>query len=341
MPEVPRGSSGPSRHVGGWCVFALAAAGLAVMPQSLPPYLLILLCYALIFALACLGLNLLLGTSGLLSLGHAAYFGMGAYAGAFLYRFWNLESLELYLLCGVVAATLLAAAFGYLCTRTTRIHFTILSLALAQGLHALFISGAVFEPLGGVGQGLYLLGGGGLYIPRLTILGTLHPPEDFIPALYYVILTSLLASGIVLWRIDRSPFGHALKAIRDNDLRARFVGLPVRRYRWYAFMLSAIFVGLAGGLYGQLGRQITPEQLHWLFSAQLVLATVLGGTRSFLGPVLGAFAFVGLDEVSSWWIFGRKAVMGGLLIAVVFAFPNGLAGALTAAGRRLRRRPAG
>jgi branched-chain amino acid transport system permease protein len=266
---------------------------------------------------------------------------MGAYAGAFLYRFWNLESLELYLLCGTFAATLLAAAFGYLCTRTTRIHFTILSLALAQGIHALFISGAVFEPLGGVGQGLYLLGGGGLYIPRLTILGTLHPPADFIPALYYVILTSLLASGIVLWRIDRSPFGHALKAIRDNDLRARFVGLPVRRYRWYAFTLSAIFVGLAGGLYGQLGRQVTPEQLHWLFSAQLVLATVLGGTRSFLGPVLGAFACVGLDEVSSWWIFGRKAVMGALLIAVVFAFPNGLAGALTTVGRRLRRRPAG
>lgn len=336
MPDVTAGLSGLARHLKGWHAFALAGAGLAVMPQALPPYLLILLCYALIFALACLGLNLLLGTSGLLSLGHAAFFGMGAYAGAFLYRFWQLRSLELYLLCGVVAATLLAVLLGYLCTRASRIHFTILSLALAQGIHALFISGAVFEPLGGVGKGLYLLGGGGLYIPRLTILGRLHAPEDFIPALFYVILASLLASGLVLWRIDRSPFGHALKAIRDNDLRATFVGLPVRRYRWYAFVLSAGFVGLAGGLYGQLGRQITPEQLHWLFSAQLVLATVLGGTRHFFGPVLGAFAFVGLDEISSWWIFGRKAIMGGLLIAVVFAFPSGLAGALTAALRFLR-----
>lgn len=341
MPDDSAGFGGLGRHVRGWHAFALVAGALAVMPQALSPYLLILLCYALIFALACLGLNLLLGTSGLLSLGHAAYFGMGAYAGAFLYRFWQLESLELYLLCGVLAAGLLATVLGYLCTQATRIHFTILSLALAQGVHALFISGAVFEPLGGVGRGLYLLGGGGLYIPRLTILGTLHPPEDFIPALYYVILTALLASGVVLRRIDRSPFGHALKSIRDNDVRATFIGLPVRRYRWYAFVLSAIFVGLAGGLYGQLGRQITPDQLHWLFSAQLVLATVLGGTRSFLGPVLGAFAFVGLDEVSSWWIFGRKAVMGGLLIAVVFAFPRGLAGAMAAAADHLRRRPAG
>ena len=341
MPDDRAGLGGLGRHVRGWHAFALVAGALAVMPQALSPYLLILLCYALIFALACLGLNLLLGTSGLLSLGHAAYFGMGAYAGAFLYRFWQLESLELYLLCGVLAAGLLATVLGYLCTRATRIHFTILSLALAQGVHALFISGAVFEPLGGVGKGLYLLGGGGLYIPRLTILGALHQPGDFIPALYYVILTALLASGVVLRRIDRSPFGHALKSIRDNDVRATFIGLPVRRYRWYAFVLSAIFVGLAGGLYGQLGRQITPDQLHWLFSAQLVLATVLGGTRSFLGPVLGAFAFVGLDEVSSWWIFGRKAVMGGLLIAVVFAFPRGLAGAMAAAADRLRRRPAG
>ena len=329
--------SGFGRHLRGWTTVLLAALGLAVMPQTLPPYLLILLCYALIFALACLGLNLLLGGSGLLSLGHAAYFGMGAYAGAFLYRFWNLESLELFLLCGVLAAALLAAALGYLCTRASRIHFTILSLALAQGIHALFISGAVFEPFGGVGKGLYLLGGGGLYIPRMTILGTLYAPEDFIPALYYVILASLLVSGVVLWRIDRSPFGHALKSIRDNDLRATFIGLPVRRYRWYAFVLSAVFVGLAGGLYGQLGRQITPEQLHWLFSAQLVLATVLGGTRSFFGPVFGAFAFVALDEIASIWIFGRKAVMGLLLIAVVFAFPNGLAGSVSAA-IQLRRR---
>lgn len=296
------------------------------MPQVLSPYALLLLCYALVFALACLGLNLLLGTTGLLSLGHAAYFGTGSYAGAFLYRFANLDSLELHLLVGVLAAALLATVFGYLCTRATKIHFTILSLALAQIVHSLIIDGAVFRALGGVGEALYFLGGGSLYIPRLTILGVLYSPEGFISAFYYVVLAAVLGSGLVLWRVDRSPFGHALKAIRDNETRARFVGVPVRRYRWVAFVLSAAFVGLAGGLYGQLARQITPEQLHWLTSANLVLATVIGGTRDFFGPLLGAFAYVALDEVSSSWIFGRRAIMGVLLIAVVFVFPRGLAG---------------
>lgn len=319
-----------------WIVLAGSVAALALMPQLLSAYALLLLCYALVFALACLGLNLLLGSTGLLSLGHAAYFGIGSYAGALLYRFADLESLELHLLVGVVAAVVLAAAFGFLCTRATKIHFTILSLALAQIVHALVIDGALFRALGGVGEALYFLGGGSLYIPRLTILGVRYPPGEFIPAFYYVVLTVVLASGFVLWRIDRSPFGHALKAIRDNETRATFVGLPVRRYRFAAFVLSSAFVGLAGGLYGQLARQITPEQLHWLFSAKLVLATVLGGTRDFLGPLLGAFAYVALDEVSSSWIFGRRAIMGILLIAVVFAFPRGLAGAAAGALRKLR-----
>lgn len=317
--------------------FGAAAAALAVMPQVLSPYLLILLCHALVFALACLGLNLVFGLGGLLSLGHAPYFGIGAYAGAFLYRFWELESLELYLLAGFLSATALAAAFGFLCTRATRIHFAILTLALGQMVHALFISGAAFEPFGGLGRGLYLLGGGGMYIPRFTILGTQHPPQAFIPVLYHVIVVVFLGVTALLWRVHRSPFANALRSIRDNETRAKFIGLPVRRYRWYAFILSGMVMGLAGGLYGQLSRQITPEQLHWLFSANLVLATILGGTRDFLGPVLGAFLFMALDELSSWWTLGRRALMGVMLIAVVFAFPRGLAGGLTALWERRHR----
>ena len=119
-------------------------------------------------------------------------------------------------------------------------------------------------------------------------------------------------------------------AIRDNETRAAFIGIPVRQYRWYAFIISGFFMGLAGGLYGQLARQITPDQLYWLFSAQLVLATVLGGTRHFLGPVLGAFAFVGLDEIASRWVVGRYMAFGVLLIVVVLAFPRGIAGGFAA-----------
>ncbi|MEE9598597.1 MAG: branched-chain amino acid ABC transporter permease [Acidiferrobacterales bacterium] len=307
----------------------MGSVALLLSPLVLSPYALIILCYVLVFSIACLALNLLLGTTGLLSLGHAAYFGVGAYAGAFLYRFSPVNSFELYLLAGVFSSAMLAAVIGFLCVRATKIHFAILTLAFAQILHSLFIDGAIFRLFGPTGWALYLLGGGSMYIPRLTILGIEFASGQFISVFYYVIAGIFLGSAVLLWRIGRSPFGKALRAIRDNATRAAFIGVPVRQYRWYAFVISAVFMGLAGALYGQLSRQITPEQLHWLFSAKLVVATVLGGTRDFIGPVLGAFLFVGLDEISSRWTLGRNMIMGLLLIVVVLVFPRGLAGALT------------
>lgn len=318
----------------------LAAAVVALlvpMPVMLGPYPLIVLCSALIFAIACMGLNLLLGTAGLLSLGHATFFGIAAYAGAFLYRFTPVNSFELYLIFGLSISTLLAAAIGFVCLRATRIHFTILTLAFCQIVYSLFIDGFVFRPFGGEGRAIYFLAGGGMYIPRLTLLGIEFGPGEFIPAFYNVIVVFLLGAAALLWRIDRSPFGMALRAIRDNAERAEGIGIPVRRYRWYAFILSGAFVALAGALYGQLGRQITPEQLHWLFSVKLVLATVLGGLRQFMGPIFGAFVFVGLEDVALIWTAYHNLVLGILLIVVVFAFPSGLAGGATALVNRLRR----
>lgn len=326
---------------GGWPqTLALAAAAGAVLflvPLALSPYPLLILSHMLVFSIACLGLNLVYGTGGMLSLGHATYFGVAAYAGAFVYRFSAVNAFELYLLSGVLSSTVFAAVIGWFCVRGTRIFFAILTLAFSMVVYSLVINGAVFRLFGGLGWGLYLLGGGSMYLPRLTLLGTEIGPDQFVGVLYQVIVVAFLASTVVLWRISNSPFGQALRAIRDNDIRAAFIGIPVRTYRWYAFILSGIVMGLAGGLYGQLARQITPDQLHWLFSAQLVIATVLGGTRHFLGPVLGAVAFVTLDEVASQWAFGRSTVFGLLLIAVVFAFPRGIAGLFAALTDRLGR----
>lgn len=318
---------------------AVAWLLLLAMPAVLAPYPLLILSHMLVFALACWGLNLLYGTTGLLSFGHATYFGAAAYAGGFLCRFTSVESLEVYLLTGVAASVILAAIIGFLCVRTTRIFFTILTLALSMVLHSLIIDGAIFRLFGGLGRALYLLGGGALFLPRLTILGRTVTPADFIPTFYYVIAVAFVACGLLLWRISASPFGQALRAIRDNETRAAFIGIPVRRYRWFAFVLSGLFVGVAGGLYGELARQITPEQLHWLFSAKLVLATVLGGSRHFLGPVLGAFLFLGLDELASHWTVGRYMAFGVLLIVVVLVLPQGMAGgfvAIMAAAKRYR-----
>jgi branched-chain amino acid transport system permease protein len=206
----------------------------------------------------------------------------------------------------------------------------MLTLSFSMVVHALVIDGAVFQLMGGVGWALYLLGEGSMYIPRLTILGAEIPAADFIAVFYRIIVLAFLVSTLVLWRIGASPFGQALRAIRDNEMRAASIGIPVWQYRWRAFILSGAFVGLAGGLHGQLMRQITPEQLHWLFSAKLILAAVLGGSRHFLGPVLGAFVFILLDELATTWSVGRSLMFGALLIIVVFAFPRGMTGAFVA-----------
>jgi branched-chain amino acid transport system permease protein len=308
------------------------------MPSLLAVYPLFILSHMLVFAIACLGVNLLYGTAGSLSLGHATYFGVAAYTGAFVYRFTPINSFEVYLASGMVSASLFAAGIGFLCARSTKIFFSLLTLCFSMVLHALVIDGAVFQLMGGIGWALYLLGEGSMYVPRLTILGAEVAAADFIAVFYYVIVLAFIASALVLWRIGASPFGQALRAIRDNEVRAAFIGIPVWQYRWRAFMISGVFVGVAGSLYGQLARQITPDQLHWLFSAKLIVAIVLGGSRHFLGPVVGAFAFVLLDELATPWSVGRSMMFGTLLIVVVFAFPGGITGALVTAAQALQRR---
>jgi branched-chain amino acid transport system permease protein len=346
-PAAPRAAGRDRRPAhpawqAGWSRALMLAAATAVvlllMPSVLAAYPLIILSHMLVFSIACLALNLLYGTAGSLSLGHATYFGVAAYSGAFLYRFSQVDSFEAYLASGVACATAFAAVIGFVCVRTTKIFFAILTLSLSMVVYSLVINGAVFRLFGGVGWGLYLLGGGAMYLPRLTLLGSEFAPGEFIPVFYNVIVAAFIASALVLWRISRSPFGQALRAIRDNDIRAAFIGIPVQTYRWYAFIISGFFAGLAGALYGQLARQITPDQLHWLFSAQLVLATVLGGTRHFMGPVVGAFVFVGLEEVASHWTVGRYMMFGLLLILVVLAFPRGIAGGFDALIEMAQRR---
>jgi branched-chain amino acid transport system permease protein len=140
-----------------------------------------------------------------------------------------------------------------------------------------------------------------------------------------------------MWRIVRSPFGTALRAIRDNETRAAFIGIPVRRYRWAVFVIAAAFAGLAGGLSGQVDRQVTPQQIDWLLSAQLVVATVLGGTRYFLGPVLGALVIVALREVALRFPLYHNLVLGLMLLAVVYSFRGGLVDAVARLFDRVTR----
>lgn len=325
------------------CGFLLVTglAILATVPLIGTEYHVIVVSYALVFSIACLGFNLLLGHGGLLSLGHTAYFGLGAYTGGMLFTFGDVMSFEVYATSGILCAVVVAFLVGAVAVRTRGIFFTFQTLAFAQLLHASLVSGAAFRPFGSMGKGFFLIGHGGLYLPRFTLAGVEVEAERFVVTFYYVIVVAFAACALLIWRIIRSPFGVALRATRDNELRARFIGLNVPRLRLTAFVFAAGMMAVAGALFGQLVRQITPQQVGWFFAAEIAAATVVGGTRWLAGPIVGAFAMVALREGAFRFPVGYRLILGTLLIAVVFVAPGGLAAVAAHAWARLRGRPIG
>jgi branched-chain amino acid transport system permease protein len=308
---------------------------LAILPQLVEPYQTVLLTYGLIMAIAALGFNLLLGYTGLLSFGHSAYFGAGAYLVAFIMRDFGVHSMELCIAGGMLGTLLIAAIFGFICVRHTRIFFGILTLALSQVLWSLAFK--FFWVTGGTD---------GIRVPyaNLTLLGGLvdfrglGSFQRFIYAYYYYVLALFAVSTTVIWVIAHSPFGMALQAIRDNETRAQFVGISVRRYRWIAFMISGIFTGLAGILWVPLNGLTTPDILYWPFSGEIVFMTVLGGFRSFAGPIVGAMAFNYLKTYAiastEYW----QLLLGVVLVVLVMALPAGIVGTTAQLAIKLGRR---
>jgi branched-chain amino acid transport system permease protein len=319
--------SAPPRRTLAWS--ALVFAGLVALPFVVPRYQTVLLSYGLIFAIAALGFNLLLGYTGLLSFGHCAYFGTGAYAVAFVVKYLNVWSMEVFLLAGVLAAGAVAALFGVLCVRYTRIFFGILTLALSQVLWSLAFK--FFWVTGGTD---------GLRVPTPTLLGGLVREDvdklDFLAHQYYFyVLAIFVVCVAVMWVIVHSPFGKALQAIRDNETRAEFVGVQVWHYRWVAFLISGAFTGLAGALWAPLNGLTTPDILHWSFSGKIVFFTVLGGFQTFFGPVVGAVIYNYLETYAVGHTVYWQMVLGIVLVVLVLVLPAGIVGTL----RRLVWRP--
>jgi branched-chain amino acid transport system permease protein len=312
----------------------LVAIVLLAVPLVAAPFQTITVCYGLVFAIAALGFNLLLGYTGLLSFGHSAYFGVGAYAVAELVKYLGWTSMEAYVVAGGVAGALVAALFGVVCVRYTRIFFGILTLALSQVLWSLAFK--LFWVTGGTD---------GLRVPTPTLLfGSLAPTAEKMDFLayryYYYVLVLFALSVVVMWVIVHSPFGKALQAIRDNETRAEFVGVQVRRYRWIAFVVSGAFTGLAGALWVPLNGLTTPDILYWQFSGRIVFFVVLGGFRTFWGPIVGAIAYNYLETYAVGFTVYWQLVLGLVLILLVLTLPQGLAGAVEAVSRRLGRKAA-
>ena len=314
-------------------LFAAAVVVLLLFPLFVSPYQTLLLTYGLIMAIAALGFNLLLGYSGLLSFGHSAYFGAGAYSAALMSKYVGTNSMEAFIAGGLVVSLAISALFGLVCIRHKRIFFAILTLALSQVLWSL-----VFK--------FYWVTNGtdGLNIPFPSLLGGVFTYsgrgayQSFITDYYYYAAFFLVVSVIAMWMIVQSPFGKALQSIRDNETRAVFIGLPVRLYRWIAFMISGSFTGLAGVLWLPLNRHVTPDIVHWPFSGEIVFLTVLGGYKSFMGPILGAITFNYLKTyavaLTEYW----QMVLGVVLVVLVLALPTGIVGAFGLISSRLKNR---
>ena len=318
--------TGPPRRVLAWSAPVLLA--LIALPFVVPPYQTVLLTYGLVFAIAALGFNLLLGYTGLLSFGHSAYFGMGAYAVAFIVKYLKFESMEAFLLGGILASGAVAALFGLLCVRYTKIFFGILTMALSQVLWSLAF------------KFFWVTGGSdGLRVPTPTLLGGLvragSDKFEFLSHRYYFYVLAIFAICVaVMWVIVHSPFGQALQAIRDNETRAQFVGVRIWPYRWVAFLVSGVFTGLAGALWVPLNGLTTPDIMHWTFSGEIVFMTVLGGFRSFAGPIVGAIVFNYLKTYAVGYTVYWQLLLGVVLVGLVLSLPTGIVGT---AGRLLAR----
>ncbi len=301
-------------------LYALAALIAILYPilSAIRPGWEVILTYGVVLAIAALGFNLLLGYTGLLSFGHAAFFGIGAYTAAFLLKYAGVKSLEIYILASVATTAIMALAIGAVAVRYTRIFFSILMLAIAQVLWSLYLK-------------FYWVTGGsdGIKMPRPDILGfsTAHLGYDSFQLLYhYYSLAIFVILAYIMWRIVNSPFGYALRAVRDNEVRTSFVGLSVYRLRLYAFIISAIYTGIAGTLYAPLNRLVVPDLAYWLFSGKIVFMTLLGGYASFAGPIIGALIYIFLESLAIGLTIYWQLILGSLIIATMILMRGGIMG---------------
>jgi branched-chain amino acid transport system permease protein len=269
--------------------------------------------------------NLLFGYVGLLSFGHQAFFGVSAYTvaigltGSEIGIIPVLDSFLLAVAAGVVVATVVAALFGAMCVQRGGIFFAMLTLALGMLLY----EGAIqWEALTGGDNGTTLLP------PDVSIGPIAFSPLDPVPYFYFTFVV-VAVSVLVMWRFVNSHFGEILVAIRENNERAAFVGINVKLYQWIAFTVSGLFAGIAGALLSVKFFNISPGVLHWSQGADAVVATLIGGPTSFMGPILGAIVFIMIEQILTGFISdGWQVVLGALLIPIVLFFPGGILGFL-------------
>ncbi len=303
---------------------ALALAVLAVPLLGRDYYATLMLSF-FAYAVVLLGLNLLFGYTGLLSFGHGLFIGLGAYTAAFLTGKFGVRDMEAILLTAVGIAVLVAAPVGALCIRYVKIYFGMLTLAFGMVFYSFLLK---FYSLTGGDEGMRVL--------RPSLLGfdlSEIPKIRFLTGPYYYYSAAVLAvATFVMWRIVTSPFGLCLRSVRENSVKAESLGISVKRYRWYAFLISAAYGSVGGALLGPTIGQVDPGLVYWTHSGNLVFMALLGGFAHFFGPMLGAFVFIFLQDAVMSVIPYWRLVFGAILAALVIFAPGGLMGLIGGRG---------
>lgn len=287
------------------------------------PSLLSLATRALIYGIAAASLNLVLGYGGMVSFGHAAFFGIGGYVVGILFQNFTDETLFLGLIPGsnqllitlpiaILVAGLLAALIGALALRTGGVQFIMITMAFAQMLFFLFVSLKVYG------------GEDGMMIRRSNEVPFLDMRDK--ATLYWVVLAVTLGFFLLLRRVVNSSFGAILAGIRQNERRMAALGISVFRYKLYAFVLSGMGAGLAGALMANAMRFASPDMMHWMKSGELMVMVILGGVGSLLGPFFGAATLLLLESSLSAWTEHWQLALGAILLVIVLGTKGGLAG---------------
>jgi branched-chain amino acid transport system permease protein len=282
-----------------------------------------------VLGLAAMSINFLLGFTGYMSFGHAAFFGLGAYGAGFTLKLLA-ASTPLSLLLGTLLGGVLGGLLGLLIVRRRGVYFAMVTIAFGQVFY--FIAYR-WNSLTGGDDGLRGFARAPLHVGPLTI-DIMNNATLFY---YFVLMCFALATG-VMGLLLRSPFGRTLLAIRENEQRARFLGIPIERHVWVSFTLSCFFMSFAGALYALLNNFADPSNLYYVMSGNIVIMAVLGGIRAFWGPLLGAAVFVVLQDYLSSVTTNWMSFVGVLFILVVLFFPRGLLGFVR--NRGLQRDPA-
>jgi branched-chain amino acid transport system permease protein len=298
----------------------IAAVAVAPFIGVYPVFVMKALCLALLAS----AFNLLFGYGGLLSFGHAAFFGTAAYVTGFTMKHWGITP-EIGIVLGTLAATGLGLIFGWLAIRRQGIYFAMVTLALAQMLFFFYLQATDFT---GGEDGIQA-------IPRGKLFGLVDLEQPLV--IYYVVLAICLAGFAVIHRVVHSPFGQVLKAIRENEPRAISLGYKVNRFKLLVFTLSAGLAGLAGATKTIVLQLATLNDVYWGISGEVVLMTLVGGAGTILGPIVGAFVLVGIGTYLASYGSWITMLQGAIYIVCVLAFRRGICGWIE---DRAQRQPA-